>query len=113
MKVLTRLRNCVEYIVNSAGELSDEEPSNLAHDIRAAIKAVEQLQQQLAVAQEALRWRRTDDPPKDIDWDQVVEALEYESEEPLFMTMAAIFMDEGSEVEYWRPITFPKGEDNG
>ena len=51
MKVITRLENCVAYIVDNGGKLSDEEPSNLAHDIRAAIKDIKQLQAQLATAE--------------------------------------------------------------
>ena len=56
------------------------------------------------------RWLRTDDPPDITDWDEVVEALECYAEIPSFMTMAEIFLDEDSDVEYWRPITLPEGE---
>ncbi len=56
------------------------------------------------------RWLRTDDPPDITDWDEVVEALEYYAEIPSFMTMAEIFLDEDSDVEYWRPIILPEGE---
>lgn len=73
MKVITRLENCVKYIVDSAGELSDEEPSNLAHDIRAAIKDIQELQSQLTAANEEISfWMGEGDgtewPPENMEW---------------------------------------------
>ncbi|KKN11673.1 hypothetical protein LCGC14_1024250 [marine sediment metagenome] len=49
-------------------------------------------------------WIPTDEPPENIDWDKMVLVLEYESEIPVVMTMAEVFMNEGSEAEYWMPI---------
>ena len=54
------------------------------------------------------RWIPTDDPPDNIKWDKKVLVLEYESEIPITMTMAEIFLDEGSEAEYWKPIILPE-----
>ncbi len=65
-----------------------------------------QLQAELAKR----RWMRTDDPPNITDWGQVVEALECCAKIPVFMTLAAIFLDEDSDIEWWRPIILPDGE---
>lgn len=46
--------------------------------------------------------------PDDIDYDRVVEAIEDCAEIPKFMTMAEIFLDEGSDVTHYRPIILPK-----
>ena len=62
---------------------------------------------------DSLRWIPTDDSPlDDIDWDEKVHVLECESKVPIIMTMAGIFLDEGSEAEYWKPIILPKCEHN-
>lgn len=56
------------------------------------------------------RWIPTEDgPPKDVVWEQIIEAIEDCAEVPVFVTMAQIFMDEGSEFTYWRPIILPGG----
>ena len=56
-------------------------------------------------------WIPTEDgPPKNVDWKQVVEAIEDCAKVPVFVTMEQIFMDEGSEFTHWRPITLPEGE---
>lgn len=57
------------------------------------------------------RWRLTEDgPPEQVNWEQIVEAIEDCAEVPVFVTMAQIFMDEGSEFTHWRLITLPEGE---
>ena len=54
------------------------------------------------------RWMPTDDPPDNIDWDKKVQVLECDSEIPIIMTMAEVFLNEGSDAEYWKPIILPK-----
>lgn len=54
------------------------------------------------------RWKPADEPPDNIGWDKKVQVLEYESSTPIVMTMAEVFLDEGSEVEYWKPIILPE-----
>lgn len=61
-----------------------------------------------ALAYDAERWIPADEPPNDIDWEQEVLALECDSTRPQIATMAEIFLDEGSDFEYWRPITLPE-----
>jgi hypothetical protein len=56
------------------------------------------------------RWMLTDNPPDNIEWEKKVLALEYESEIPIIATMAEIFLDEYSEIEYWQPIILPNKE---
>lgn len=55
-------------------------------------------------------WIPADEPPENPDWDKKVLVLELEcdSEIPVIMTMAEVFLDEGSEAEYWKPIVLPK-----
>lgn len=70
----------------------------------ALLERIDQLQAEL----EKHRWIPTDDPPDNIDWDKKVQVLECVSEIPVVMTMAEIFLDEGSEAEYWKPIILPE-----
>jgi len=86
--------------------------------IKILLNSLEALESVLALAREQNeqieglkekhRWIPADDPPSVIDWDKKVQALEYESKIPRIMTMAEIFLDEGSEVEYWRVIILPQ-----
>lgn len=46
-------------------------------------------------------------PPDSIDWKQEVQVLECDSKIPMTMTMEEIFLDEGSDAEYWKPIILP------
>ncbi len=57
------------------------------------------------------RWRTTEDiTDEEMEWDKVVEALPDGAKVPVFMTMAEIFLDEGSDITHWRPATLPEGE---
>ncbi len=66
------------------------------------------LTQRNAELEEKLRWIPADDPPKMPPWEKYYYALEYESYIPKVMTAAEIWLDEGSEVEFYKPITLPK-----
>lgn len=70
-------------------------------------KRIDYLQADNKRLKEALRWIPADDPPDDIEWDKKVLVLEYDSKIPITMTMAEVFLDEGSEAEYWKPIILP------
>ncbi len=73
---------------------------------------VAQLQSQLAAAQEVLRWRLCSDiNDNEMELDKVVEALEEFAAVPKFMTMAEIFMDEGSDIMWWRSIDLPEKDE--
>lgn len=80
-----------------AGGLTASEPCVFCVDF-------EKLQAEI----ERLRWIPADEPPEKIDWDKKVLVLECDSKIPTTMTMAEVFLDEGSEAEYWRPIILPE-----
>lgn len=67
-------------------------------------KKIDSLQAQL----DAQKWKLAENgPPDDVNWSEKVQVLECESEIPVIMTMAEVFLDEGSEAEYWRKIILP------
>ncbi|KKN77609.1 hypothetical protein LCGC14_0358840 [marine sediment metagenome] len=49
-------------------------------------------------------------PPQDCELTEKYHALKYEAKIPEIATAAQIWFDEGSEYEYWKPITLPTGE---
>ena len=70
---------------------------------------VSKLQAENERLKEENRWIPADEPPKKIDdWDKKILVLECDSEIPITMTMAEVFLDEGSEAKYWKPIILPK-----
>jgi len=72
---------------------------------------VEKLCKKLAAEKEKNRWIPVEDgPPENVVWEQIVEAIEDCAEVPVFVSLATIFMDEGSEFTHYRPITLPEGE---
>ncbi len=76
------------------------------------IRRIAELKEQLAIAQETRRWRKTEDiTGEEMDYDKIVEALEDCAVIPKFVTMAEIFLDEGSGYTHWRPIDLPERED--
>ena len=73
-------------------------------------KLIDQALALLAEPEKLHGWIPADEPPENMDWDEKVLVLEYESEIPIVMTMAEVFLNEGSEAEYWKPIILPESE---
>ncbi len=66
--------------------------------------AIKQLQAEL----KKHRWIPVEDgPPDSIDWKEEVLVLECDSKIPVAMTMEEIFLDEGSDAEYWKRTVLP------
>ena len=84
------------------------ELANSVNDVVAATSRPLNLQiAKLKAELEKHRWMPVDEPPDNMDSGKKVQVLEYESEIPTIMTMAEVFLDEGSEAEYWKPIILP------
>ena len=91
--------------------MDKETIAELANSVNDVVAATSRpLNQQIAKLKAELekhRWIPTDEPPDNMDSGKKVQVLEYESEIPTIMTMAEVFLDEGSEAEYWKPIILP------
>ena len=66
------------------------------------------------------RWIPADEPPKEVmvspdkaDWKIYFYVLKYDAKVPEIMTAEQIWMDEGSEVEYYKPIILPEQTPKG
>ncbi len=89
-------------------EACDEEIAELQSQLAAVKERAMRLARRLDAEQEKNRWRLTEDiTDEEMDWDLEVEALEEGDKVPRIMTMAEIFLDEGSEIKWWRPTTLP------
>ena len=77
---------------------------------------IQQEREKLRTQLDRLRWIKVSQmpenfmqphPPQDCELVENYYALKYEAEIPEIATAAQIWFDEGSEYEYWKPITLP------
>lgn len=86
-------------------------------EILRIFKEYKALQAQLSKLKEENRWIPADELPQEfisrdknnpVNWERVYMVLEYEDTIPRPMTAECIWLDEGSEVEWYKPITLPQ-----
>ena len=75
-------------------------------DSKHIIELVEALQAQL----DKYRWIPADNPPDKFEWEDWYYTLDNGAVIPKVMQAQYIWLDEGSEVEWYRPITLPESE---
>lgn len=63
---------------------------------------------------EKYRWLSADEPPSNLselavtEWETMYEVIDYEAKLPYFMKATDIWLNEGSEVEFYREIILPE-----